>query len=397
MKRRSLLLGTASFTLAHLLASCRSASLPSLRVLFLEGSLPSQLPDRFQDNLTQPATLNFVPKAQLADLADLLQRWHADPPSQDGNQAMANLVTLGDTWLTSAIQQQLIQPLAIADQPGWQRLAPRWQALVQRDPTGRPVADGEIWGAPYRWGSLAIAYRTDRFQQLGWTPADWSDLWHPDLKGQISLPDDPRLVIGLALKRANQSLNTTALDQVTSLEADLTALHQQVKLYSSDAYLQPLLLEDTWLAVGWSTDFARLTQTDPRIAAFVPVSGTLLFADLWVQPATPAAPVTPTRRSPLPLGRPTPPPDHRAAEAALAQAWIDYCWQPDSALQLSLLTPAVSPVVTSDRANLPTNLASNALLLPSEAILERSEFLAPLEEATAQQYQRLWQKIRLSG
>lgn len=42
------------------------------------------------------------------------------------------------------------------------QLSPRWQQLVSRDPQGRLDPRGQVWAAPYRWGCLLIAYRSDK-------------------------------------------------------------------------------------------------------------------------------------------------------------------------------------------------------------------------------------------
>ena len=79
----------------------------------------------------------------------------------------------------------------------------------------------------------------------------------------------------------------------------------------------------------------------------------------------------------------------------LVQAWIDFCWQPEIATQMSLLTGATSPIVWGmSRADLPKDLRENPQLLPDTDILDRSEFLLPLTVASMQQYQRLWHEIR---
>jgi putative spermidine/putrescine transport system substrate-binding protein len=203
-------------------------------------------------------------------------------------------------------------------------------------------------------------------------PTDWSDLWRSDLRGHISLLDQPREVIGLTLKKLGQSYNTANLETVPRLQAELTALHQQVKLYSSDAYLQPLLLGDTWLAVGWSTDFLPLTQRNQTLAVVVPKSGTALWAELWVRPAVTTA-----------------------ALPSLAADWISFCWRPEIASQLSLMSRAMSPVVlTTPPACLPIALRQNPVLLPNAATQAASEFLKPLDRTTVLQYQALWQRLR---
>jgi putative spermidine/putrescine transport system substrate-binding protein len=395
MNRRSFLIGTGTLALSQALVGCGSKT--TLRVQVLKNSIPAQLVNKFRRALKQAdagaVALEFTPEPQLAALFAQLQSWKlqasdeqskstaaAIPFTRTKTVPVADLVTLGDHWLAKAIQQQLIQPLDPTRLPGWQQLPPQWQTLVKRDRQGQLDPQGQIWGAPYRWGTTVIAYRVDKFKALGWTPTDWSDLWRPELQKHISLLNQPREVIGLALKQLGQSYNTQDLTTIPALKAKLQALHQQAKFYSSNAYLQPLLLGDTWLAVGWSTDILPLLQHHREIAAVVPQSGTALWADLWVRPATATLAASGNSGS------------------SLLDQWISFCWQPEMAEQLSLLSRAASPMVTgSNRATVSPNLKANHLLLPDEQILQRSEFLAPLPDATVAQYHSLWTEIRQVG
>jgi len=390
IKRRSLLAGAGAVALAQLLAGCNSRGNANLRVRLLDGSVPVQLLRAFQRDLEQQPVLDFLPRPQLSDLYDLLQTWspaiaesarsgwRERLPFGGGNRQPANvadLVTLGDYWLAPAIRQELIQPLQLENLPEWEKLPIRWQELVRRDEQGQLDPEGELWAAPYRWGSAVIAYRVEEFEELGWTPTDWQDLWRPELKGHVSLLDSPRAVIGLTSKKLGQSFNPTDLGE--ALQAELQALHQQVKFYSSDNYLQPLMLGDTWIALGWSTDVLPVLERDRRIAAIVPKSGTLLTADAWVRPVA-AEPITSV-----------------GGELTLVEQWINFCWQRQNAVSLSLLGSAASPVLMSiDRNNLPTPLQQNNLLLPAAEILEQSEFLEPLPEEAIAQYSRFWTEVR---
>jgi putative spermidine/putrescine transport system substrate-binding protein len=387
IKRRSLLAGAGALALAQLLAGCSRRGNADLRVRLLEGSIPVQLLRAFQRDLEQP-TLDFSPRPQLSDLYDLLQTWkETGEPDQAGwreqipflnrnrQPTIADLVTLGDYWLAPAIRQGLIQPLQLEDLPEWEKLPPRWQELVRRDRQGQLDPEGELWAAPYRWGSAVLAYRVEEFEELGWTPTDWQDLWRPELEGYVSLLDSPRAVVGLTSRKLGQSFNPTDLGE--ELQAELQALHQQVKFYSSDSYLQPLMLGDTWVALGWSGDVLPVVERDRRIAAVVPESGTILTADSWVRPAA-AASITRT-----------------GSELTLVEQWINFCWQRQNAINLSLLGSAASPVLTTlDRSELPDPIQQNSVLLPTAEILEQSEFLEPLSEEAIAQHRRLWTEVR---
>lgn len=393
MNRRSFLITAGALSLAQALAGCsRSSSSALLQIRLLQDSIPVQILKEFRRRSGSAGALGLFTSEQLADLYTLLQETAETHSTEGGSTQSANntannagsriadLMTLGDYWLTSAIQQELIQPLNLAEVPSWQDLANQeiWQTLVKRDRQGQPSRDGEIWAAPYRWGTLMLAYHAEQFQSRGWKPpTDWSDLWKPEFKGYISLPDSPRSVIGLVLKKLGQSVNPENLDTVADLATELKALHQQVKTYSSDTYLQPLILEDTLLAVGWSNEILPLVKRDRRLGAVVPQSGTILTADLWVHPA--AAP-------PLEAG---------SERSNLLNQWLGFCWEDPIAAQISLLTLVASPVFFGgDRSQLPSTLQSNNLLLPSPEILQNSEFLLPLDEETINQYRQLWVEVR---
>ena len=377
MDRRSFLLGAGTVALGQSIAGCGSQDRATLQVQLLKGSIPAQLVNEFRNQLKQPADLKFAPATQLQELFTQLQTWQRQRQKKDfplpffGPRSISfpDLVTIGDYWLVRAIQQKLIRPLERGQLRQWSTLPSRWQQLVSRNDLGQLDAQGEVWAAPYRWGTTVIAYNRDKFKSLVWTPNDWSDLWRPEMRERISLLDQQREVIGLTLKKLGQSYNTENLEKVSALKKELSALDQQVKFYSSDTYLQPLILGDTWLAVGWSTDVLPVIQRYQQIAAVIPQSGTAMWADLWVRPYG------------------------ARSSTSLGEQWIDFCWQPQIAGQISLLSKATSPIpVTLKAADIEKRLQS--LLLPDPQIFQRSEFLLPLPKATMEQYQSLWQAIR---
>jgi putative spermidine/putrescine transport system substrate-binding protein len=85
----------------------------------------------------------------------------------------------------------------------------------------------------------------------------------------------------------------------------------------------------------------------------------------------------------------------RANNLQLAQQWIDYCLQVQSATQISLFTPGSSPIFTNLPPDcVPSDVQNNPLIAPDRAILDRSEFLYPLSAKNKDFYPDLWQQIR---
>jgi putative spermidine/putrescine transport system substrate-binding protein len=386
MDRRSFILSMGGLAISQLLVGCGGNNQTQLNVQLLKGSIPGQVVDKFRQSLQKQVELKFTPVEQIQDLFKQLQGWQEKPKTADQQgwirfvpfrqsqqSPVANLVTLGDYWLKTAIEQKLIQPLAeteVKQLKQWSALDSRWQQLVTRNNQGIPDTQGKVWAAPYRWGSTVIVYNRDKFKELGWTPQDWSDLWRDQdkLRSRISLLDQPREVIGLVLKKLGKSYNTENLDTVPDLEKELRTLNQQVKFYSSNTYLEPLITGDTWLAVGWSSDVVPLLARYPQLAAVIPQSGTAIWADLWVRPTG-------------------------IAKDALSSQWIDFCWQPNIARQLALLTKSNSPISTNIVAS-HIQKPLQSLLQTNNEVFAKSEFLLPLNPIAAKQYESLFAKIK---
>ncbi|MDZ7957751.1 MAG: extracellular solute-binding protein [Aulosira sp. DedQUE10] len=382
MDRRSFLLATGTLAISQLFIGCGGSNRTQLKVQLLKGSIPGQVVNEFQKKILQPQVESkFAPVDQIQDLFKQLQSWQEKPKTSDEqgwsrfipfqqNQKppVADLVTLGDYWLKAAIGQKLVQPLNQGQIKQWSAMDEKWQKLVTRNDQGNPDPQGKVWAAPYRWGNTVIIYDRQKFQKLGWTPKDWSDLWREEVRSRISLLNHPREVIGLVLKKLGKSYNTENLDQVPDLEKELRTLNQQVKFYDSKTYLEPLIVGDTWLAVGWSEDVAPLLLRYPQLAAVIPQSGTALWADLWVRPTG-------------------------VTKDNLLNQWIDFCWQPAIAKQIAILTKTNSPISTNIVASDVQEPLIN-LLVNNRAVFDKSEFLLPLSDSATKQYESLFTKIK---
>lgn len=377
VNRRSFLWGISSLTLASLLSSCEKNY--DLKIALLQGSIPIQLIAALQRESRKLGIVNFQPQSTLEDIYNLLLTWQgknkiADKnkspftlPNFFNNQSTSkpdDLVTLGNYWLNLAIAEKLIEPLELDKLENWQNLPQEFQNLTTRNNEGKLDNNGKIWGATYRWGCAMIAYRNDKFAELGWQPQDWSDLWREDITRKFSLLNQPREVLGLILKKLNYSYNTEDLNAISELKSEWIALQKQVKFYDDTNYLQPLILGDTWLAVGWSTDILPLVQQYSNISAVIPKSGTSLWADIWVKPRQ-------EKNNPQQLEK--------------IYDFIDFCWQENSAKQINLFTNGVSPL----KSPLKTNQKIPQM---SSEIFAKSEFIETLPDSSLKQYQKLWQK-----
>lgn len=130
-------------------------------------------------------------------------------------------------------------------------------------------------------------------------PCDWSDLWRPEFKKKVAMGGGPRTMLTAALRAEGLSANSVdmrasagAMGKPSGLGADavrnrLTDLRNRQLLVQDDAqYVQALACGDAWIAVGPSDDILSLARRSSLVAVAVPASGTTLFADCWVVPAS---------------------------------------------------------------------------------------------------------------
>ncbi|MEO0457182.1 MAG: extracellular solute-binding protein [Cyanobacteria bacterium P01_A01_bin.114] len=385
MQRRTFVFNAAALAAGLGLAACRPPDRPQLTVQFLERSIPPQLIKVFRKQLEQPITLNFEASAQLIALFAQLKQWQSDsaaPPLWRRwlpwlNDAPADLIktadwlTLSDYWLTSAVQQKLVQPIEITDTPAWQTFPKDLQQLMRRNNEGELDNRAPIYGAPYRVQSLMLVYHRSFTEQVGQQPDSWADLWRPELRGRIALPNHPQLLLGIVLKSLGYSINQGDNLDIEQVKTQLSALHRQIKVYDSSTYLKALINEDVSLAVGWSSDILATLSRYPQLRAVFPPEGSILSCDLWVRPIRAEA----------------------LAPESLSQQWINFCWQPAVATQISLSSRGFSPLFLGQSKRPPALQTSQNL--PNPKSLANSEFLQPLSANRKAIYDKLLNVLKV--
>ncbi len=344
-------------------SSACGASPSQVAIRGLKQSIPNSLLSQIRRESPMPLALDLVDSR--------LELWRQlDPTTQETSPAwqfwrnratlQPQLTLLGSDWLDRAIQQNLISPLTPKSlQPYWSLIPQRWQRAVTRK--------GQIWGIPWRWGVTAIAYNR-RFVTI--PIQDWADLWHPQLQRRITLPDHPREVIGLTQKALGRSYNTQLNAKDPDLLQALARWQKQVLAYTSNSYLQMLRIEDSWAAVGWTEDLYQLQHSYPEFEIVIPVSGSVLWWDLWVVPGE----------------------DRRAADpSSLAQHWLKRVLDPEMTPRFVNFSqqPSVIPV---ERDDLDPHLQERALFQPTT--LPQAEQWDPLTEMELLEYLNLWERLR---
>ncbi|KAI3941567.1 hypothetical protein MKW92_033769 [Papaver armeniacum] len=365
-----------------------------LRIVALRGSIPPLWIKDFLQSQGRRLKLSMEFRGTLDDVFNDLSTSFSKSKLDAKSAMAADIVSVGDSWLSLGISKGMIEYMQDVEGQDWFKgLSVKWKVYLRRNSDGQLNVDGKIWAAPYRWGSMVIVYKKNKFRKHNIAPIeDWKDLWRPELAGKISMVDSPREVIGAVLKYMGASYNTKDFNSQVpggrdAVLQNLLSLQKQVRLFDSVHYLKAFGVGDVWVAVGWSSDVLPAAKRMSNVAVVVPKSGASLWADLW---AIPAASKFASERIGGGIRGPSP----------LIHQWMEFCLQAARALPFQQeVIPGSSPFALEQnppidgfqdtkngKLKLDTNLISG---VPPSEILAKCEFLEPLTNATLTDYQVL--------
>lgn len=168
--------------------------------------------------------------------------------------------------------------------------------------TDLPYDPGNLFSAPYQWGTTGIGYLYGSIDDEN--GVSWGVIFDPEMSadnaGFISLLDDERETMGAALKYLGYSLNSTNPDEVDEAAALISATKDRLAAFSSAGYWDLLTTGETNVSQGWNGDFLAAydeASTDDYDAYedfgyAIPVEGAAAWVDTMAIPSTVAHPCT---------------------------------------------------------------------------------------------------------
>ena len=216
---------------------------------------------------------------------------------------------------------------------------------------------------PYQWGTTGIGYLDNKVKPA---PTSWDDIFNPDkikkYKGQITMLDDEREVIGAALKYLGYSLNDTDPKHLEQAKEVLIKQKPYLHSYDSDQFEDLLAAEETVLAHGYSGDFLMGKEDNEHIQYVVPKEGGTLWVDNVCIPAT-------------------------SKNKVAAEMFMNFILQPKIAAMISNYNHYASPDAAAFQY-LDDDLKNDPAVYPPKEVMERLEIIKNLGDA-----EPLWDKI----
>ncbi|KAI3703593.1 hypothetical protein L1987_73783 [Smallanthus sonchifolius] len=144
-----------------------------LRIVALRNSVPPIWIKNFIQSQGKRVKFRLEFRGTIEDIFSELSKTIGEGIVTSKSAGAADIVSLGDTWLNFAISKKLIEPVQGVDDHDWfHTLSDKWKVYLRRSSEGNSDAQGKIYAVPYRWGSMVIAYRKNKFRQHNLAPIE---------------------------------------------------------------------------------------------------------------------------------------------------------------------------------------------------------------------------------
>lgn len=137
------------------------------------------------------------------------------------------------------------------------------------------------YSIPYTLGSQMIVYNPDKVKI---DIKGYKDLWNPALKDSIVLVDDPRIVIGMTLKKLGYSMNETDPNKLEEASEELKKLKPNVKVLNADTPHNSLIDGDVNVGYMYGSQASAAVKANPKFKIVYPEEGMNSEEDNFIIP-----------------------------------------------------------------------------------------------------------------
>jgi spermidine/putrescine transport system substrate-binding protein len=280
---------------------------------------------------------------------------------QAGAGGAYSVIYPSDYMLQKMVRLNLVQELDRARLVGLDRLFSKFKSPLY-DPNNQ-------YSLPLSWGTTGLVYNKNVISPA---PDDWDYLWdnQASLFRRMTLLNDPREVIGAAIKSLGYSYNTTNPDEIRQGYERLLELKPAIASFESDSWRSQILTGDLKIAMCYSADANEVAAENSDLIYTLPRSGSSIWTDTLAIPTT------------------APNPD-------AAYAWLNFMLEPEIAAKTCARLSFATPNKAAFQV-LPPEVQENPSLFPSEATLAQSEGLTPIPIEIEELYDFYWTKLTSS-
>lgn len=337
MKRRIFLMGLPG------LAGCTAARKPRLNVI------------NYSDYIAKDTVANFEREFGVE------LRYSA--VIEGSEETIARTMSGNSGWDVVFPENRLVHPmrelglLARLDHarlPNLGNLAIRFQ---------RPDWDAGLdWSVPYLWSCCGILAQGDLAID------GWSDLFRSDLRGKITMLDEPSEVFGACLKVLGYSINTDSPEELRRAQRLAIEQKKVLRAYLNTEVRDQMAAGDVQACQLWAGSSQLTIDGAPKLRFHHPKEGFSLYCDC-------VAILAESRRTDL------------------AHEFVNYLYRAEVGAAITQASRASTPNAAAI-AHLPADFRALPTLFPSEAILARGEWFHTSLAVTQRLRDRLWTEVK---
>jgi putrescine transport system substrate-binding protein len=222
---------------------------------------------------------------------------------------------------------------------------------------------GNVYSVPWATGTTGIGYDSDVIK----TPPDWSVFANPAYKGRMTILNEAREALAMALISIDRSPNALEQADIDIATEVLIQLKSNLRSFDSKTYLRDLAAGKLVACQAFSSDLLIAQQQRPSLRFVLPPQGATRWIDSLVIPADAARP-----------GR--------------AHEFISYFLKPEVAA-------GVSSAAKVDTGNaqaferLAPEIRNNPTIFPPADVLKKISFLEALGE-DQKKYDAAWKRVK---
>jgi spermidine/putrescine transport system substrate-binding protein len=217
---------------------------------------------------------------------------------------------------------------------------------------------------PYMVSATGFGFLKSRVKDV---KASWTIFDRVDLKGRITMLNDPREVLGAALKLLGYSINTTVDSQLAQARDVAIRWKRNIAKYESDQYKNGLVSGEFLLCQGYNGDVVQLMADNKDVGFLLPAEGTLIAVDNMVV----------LKESKM---------------VALAHTFINFMLDPAVSAENMEFLSYMAPNIEGKKL-LPETVRSNPAIILSDELIAHSEVLKDLGDDNAK-YNKYWDEIK---
>lgn len=230
---------------------------------------------------------------------------------------------------------------------------------------GQSFDPDNAYSLPYNFSTSGIAYNKDLIKN---TPSSWKAvLNNKDLNGKISLLDDVRESMALALKMNNFSVNSKKPEELEKAKITLLEFKKKLKMFRTDI-IDPLVNKEIALALAYSSDALQAAAKSGGKIEYVLAEegGTYAIDNMVIL--------------------------KDAKNIKEAHELINFLLSQEANTEF-VKTKFGTPVVKGVRERLPAELQNMKALFPMDTQLKKLESLQDLGDTTTD-YDRIWTEVK---